>query len=299
MPGNLDAGGKAEALAAARLFASSSVKELARHGRSRTVCRLLGETGLLAAPGDARTLGDLYDSAFGLLKQRYRNEYIYRAALTHKVLLGRHSLNTAVMLNEFRVGDCKADVVVLNGTSTVYEIKSERDSLARLASQVAAYRRVFMRVNVVTADRHVEEVATSVSSDVGILQLTRRGRISTVRPASDDVGRIAPLAVFDCLQTREVEAVLRYAGESVPRVSNVGRRAAFRPVFAGLSSERAHEAMVAVLKSTRSQAPLRDFIAQCPSSLQAAALAVPLSRSERTRLHSTMGSTLASIRGWE
>ena len=76
---------------------------------------------------------DLFDSIFDRLTSKdYRHEFIYKSVIAHKILLGRHSLNTAVLLNEFRVGDCKADVVVINGTSNVYEIKSERDSLCRL-----------------------------------------------------------------------------------------------------------------------------------------------------------------------
>ncbi|MEI9986083.1 MAG: sce7726 family protein [Aliidongia sp.] len=55
-------------------------------------------------------------------------------SVTQKILMGKHSLRTASMLNEFRAGSCKADLVILNGTATVYEIKSERDSLTRLAN---------------------------------------------------------------------------------------------------------------------------------------------------------------------
>lgn len=73
--------------------------------------------------GDNATVGDALDSAFDVLKTAgLRDEYVYRAAITHKILLGTHSLNTACMLNEFRVGVCKADVAILNGTATVYEI---------------------------------------------------------------------------------------------------------------------------------------------------------------------------------
>lgn len=45
--------------------------------------------------------------------------------IANKILLGKHSLNTSHMLSEFRVGYNKADVVIINGTSSVYEIKSE------------------------------------------------------------------------------------------------------------------------------------------------------------------------------
>src|SRR4029453_5364083 len=98
----------------------------------------------------------VFDAAFAVLKKGgLRDEYIYKAALTHRVLLGKHSLKTASMLTEFRAGDCKADISILNGTTTVFEIKSERDSLTRLARQIENYKRVFASVFVIGGENYV------------------------------------------------------------------------------------------------------------------------------------------------
>src|SRR3984885_3867291 len=141
----------AEQLAAiSRLFSSSVVQEMARKGRSPLFARLASQSHLLNFLSPSQCVYALFDAAFALLRREgYRHEYIYRAALTHKILLGKHSLQTASMMNEFRVGDCKADLAILNGTATVYEVKSERDSLARLQRQIAAYTTVFSRVYVI------------------------------------------------------------------------------------------------------------------------------------------------------
>ena len=99
-------------------------------------CRLIGQTGIGGRCGAHATVGDAFNSAFATLKiAGFRDEYVYRAALTHKILMGTHSLRTASMLSEFRTGACKADLVILNGTATVYEIKSERDSLIALQTR--------------------------------------------------------------------------------------------------------------------------------------------------------------------
>ncbi len=130
----------------------------------------------------------------------------------HKILLGTHSLQTASMLNEFRVCDCKADLVILNGTATVYEVKSERDSLSRLERQVAAYTKVFGQVYVIAAESHINEVRRSVPEEIGILQLTSRHRISRLRWAVDRRENTSPLAIFDSLRTDEVRAILLAQG---------------------------------------------------------------------------------------
>jgi len=132
--------------AISRLFSSSVVREMARNGRSPLFSRLVTQSQMLRSISLSERVCTVFEAAFSLLKREgYRHEYIYKAALTHKILLGKHSLQTASMINEFRVGDCKADVAILNGTATVYEVKSERDSLARLERQIAAYSTVFAK----------------------------------------------------------------------------------------------------------------------------------------------------------
>src|SRR5690242_16453091 len=133
--------------ALSRLFSSSVFGELARRGMSPLLTRLAHESSLLSYVCEDDPVSRLFNVAFNVLKRKNnRHEYIYKAALTQKVLLGTHSLQTACMLTEFRVGKCKADLAILNGTATAYEIKSERDSLARLERQVLTYMDVFAKV---------------------------------------------------------------------------------------------------------------------------------------------------------
>jgi len=176
----------------ARLFSSSVLQEAARLGKSPLFSRLAKASNLVETISPTDPVRNLFDVAFSLLKRKhYRHEYVYKAAITHKVLLGVHSLQTASMLTEFRVGSCKADVAILNGTSTVYEIKSERDKLDRLEAQVSAYRQVFAKVNIITGKNHLKAVLASVPPDVGVLLLTDRFKISTVREAIDALSLIS------------------------------------------------------------------------------------------------------------
>ncbi|MEX2340430.1 MAG: hypothetical protein WD609_17840, partial [Aquisalimonadaceae bacterium] len=99
-------------------FSPSVFRDLAQTGRSRLLSEVLAYADLPRyVPGDT-TLGGIFDSIYYALHSNYRGEYVYKNALITKLLLGRHTLNTAQTLNEFRSGNRKADVVILNGTST-------------------------------------------------------------------------------------------------------------------------------------------------------------------------------------
>lgn len=289
----------AQLSALTRLFSAAVFREMAKKGRSGLFRRLIEQTDLIASSDPCGTVGDAFDAAFDTLKVAgHRDEYIYRAAISQKVLMGTHSLRTASMLNEFRAGSCKADLVILNGTATVYEIKSERDSLARLANQVENYKRVFAKVNVIASESHVEGVLATVPEDVGVMCLSKRYRITTVREASDCPARICPVVVFESLRTAEAVAILRAMRVAVPQVPNTQRHAAMRDVFATLDPAALHVEMVRTLKRTRDLAPLGELVDRLPESLQAAALSVSVRRADHPRLIDAIATPMHAAMTW-
>lgn len=285
--------------AASRLFSSSVVREMARKGRSPLFARLATQSQLLGSISRSEPVYALFDAAFALLKRvGYRHEYIYKAALTHKILLGKHSLQTASMINEFRVGDCKADVAILNGTATVYEVKSERDSLARLDRQIAAYSTVFAKVYVIASESHIDAVLSTVPDTVGVLCLNKRHQISTLRDAVDQPERTSPGAIFDSIRTGEARMILSSFGISIPHVPNTELHRVLRHAFVKLDPIQAHEGMVRVLKQTRNLLPLSALVDRLPLSLQTAALSVPLRKVDHERLVAAVNTRLRDAVGW-
>ncbi len=282
-----------------RLFSSGVFREMAKKGRSPLFSRLLKNTDVGQRCGADATVGQAFNSAFDILKTAgLRDEYVYRAALTHKVLMGTHSLNTACMLNEFRVGACKADLAILNGTATVYEIKSERDSLSRLSNQIETYKKVFAKAYVIAGEHHVRSVLDTISKDVGVLKLSTRYRISTVREAEDRPNRICPIAVFESLRSAEADAILRALGVASPDVPNTQRHSAMRECFRGLNPTDVHFAMVRTLKRTRDLAPLTDLVDRLPRSLYAAALSIKVRRADHDRIVEAVLTPLDAAMAW-
>lgn len=273
-----------------RMFSASVLRELGKYGQSALLGRLLSQTTIPSMLDARATVGDAFDRAFVTLSRLgNRDEYVYRTAITQKILLGRHSLRTASMLGEARVGMCKADVVVFNGTSTAYEIKSERDSLTRLRSQVSSYGTVFAAVNVVTSSKHVSQVLRQVPADVGVLVLSRRFTLQTERPAVVDPSRTDSLAILEFVRIDEAEAMLDAFGIAMPNVPNTQLRSRLRDIFEGLDSVRVHDEMVRVLKEKRSQKAASELMKSIPWSLRAAMLTLKMDRaSERNVQNATL-----------
>lgn len=291
---------KSEASALSRLFSATVLRDLGKQARSPLFTRLLGHTRLTTYVSPEATVGKVFDEAFELLsKSRLRDDYVYRAAITEKILLGRHSLNTATLLNEVRAGSCKADVVVLNGTSTAYEIKSERDSLVRIRNQIDNYRQVFATVNVVVSRSHLSEVLKATPEDVGVITLSERFRFQTAREAQNSPERIVPTMALEVLRVDEATAILTRLGQEVPAVPNTQIRSELYRIFAGLDPAAVHGEMVRALRTSRSQANLASFINSIPASIRAASLAVKPTPKSRVLIKEAVDTPLVEALAWK
>ncbi|MDA4846817.1 sce7726 family protein [Hoeflea poritis] len=289
---------KSKLAAATRLFSAAVFHQMAQKGKSPIFARLVKEIGRERLCS-AVSVSDAFDAALqSITVPGSRSEYVYKNAIAKKILLGRHSLRTAAMLTEVRVEGSKADVVVLNGTSTVYEIKSERDSLKRLPNQLDSYLRAFASVNVITSEAHLDCTLDIAPSEVGLLVLNRQGKISQIRDAVDCPERINPATLFETLRIQEACQVLSGLGVAVPQVPNTERFGVVQELFERQKPVELHEGVIAVLRQSRTQLGLQKFLSNLPYSLQAAALSTPIRKGDQDRLIAAVETPLVEAEHW-
>lgn len=194
------------------------------------------------------TIGDFYKYIYNVLMTNYRNEYVYKNLIINKILLGRHSLNTATVLSEFRIGKSIADLVLLNGTSKVYEIKTELDSQYRLDSQLADYRKVFEHIYIVTHVSLADKFAQLADDKIGILALTHNRTLSVVREAQKCTDYLDSSVIIKCLRKQEYTSIIeQYFGE-VPVTKQVDYYAVCKEWFTKIPTETLHGMVVMELK---------------------------------------------------
>ncbi|MEH0018245.1 MAG: sce7726 family protein [Desulfobacter sp.] len=256
----------------AKIFSRKIIMDLARNGESGYLNEILLNSGFVKFLGSDFKLIDIFDAVYKYLSKTYRNEYIYKNVIANKILLGRHSLNTSFMMTEFRVGSCKADVAIFNGTSNVYEIKTELDSLERLANQIAEYQKFFDKVQIITAPNQTNKISKSVGPSIGILELTPRNTIKTIQQAKSGKKRVSPETIFDSLRKSEYLSIIGKHYGPIPKVPNTQIYKECRAIFSKISPELAHDSMVTLLKQRGNSHGLKNFIESVPYSLKAIAL---------------------------
>lgn len=269
-----------------QIFGRPVLSELAAKGRSRTFSYILAQAGYVGTA--AAKLQDVYDDVYAHLLRQHRCEYVYKNSLAQRLVFERHSLLTATLLNEFRVGTCKADVVVLNGTSSVYEIKTHLDNLDRLPAQIEAYRTVLDRIHVVTDEKMATKVAAAVGDDIGIIVLTEDADLSELRPSASHAPGASVDAMFQSLRQAEYRSIIHEALGSCPDFPNGVMWQECRKLFAQIPADRAHALMVQALHKRGKVPGLADFLSALPRSLQHVGLTANFRPRERASLLSAM-----------
>lgn len=155
------------------------------------------------------TYEDLYNYLYGVMNDYYKCEYVYLNNIFINEILKNHDENHAI-LTELCVKDSQADLVIVNGTTTVYEIKTELDTLARLPKQLDDYTSVFDKIYVITNKKYLKQVRLLIDQKhkgVGICLLNQDGTLTKIRESKSHIARLDKSAMFDVLNRKEFELI--------------------------------------------------------------------------------------------
>ena len=231
-----------------KIFSPTILKELCSTGNSKKLRKILDELNLLYQVDLKKNLESFFNDVYKILLKNYRNEYIYRSIIIKKILLGIHSLNTAHLINECRVGNSKADCVILNGTSTVYEIKTQFDTFSRLHSQLDDYKKAFEYVYIVVPIETLKKLeGYNLDENIGIMVLNKNSTISKTRLAKSNKNYFNKETIFDILRKNEyIEIISKYY--EIPSIPNTKIYTYCKRLFSELDIELIHVELVQILK---------------------------------------------------
>lgn len=157
------------------------------------------------------------------LKLNHRNEYFYKNVLLNSLLIQNGKISSCSALTELPVADSKTDMIFIdeNDVGTVYEIKTELDTLNRLESQIQDYYKAFPYIYVVTSSSHLQQLEQVLEgTNVGIIELTNDNEFVYRKEAAYNANSLSHDVLFRILRKKEFESiVLKYFGK-LPDVSD-------------------------------------------------------------------------------
>lgn len=176
-----------------------------------------------------------------------------RKSLHRKVLRRHHAAAETLIVDELglRHGSCRADIAVVNGRLVGYEIKSDRDSLARLKKQVALYDAIFDNITIVVGPRHRSVISRRVPRHWGVVLATvgKRGaiRFETKRRSRAN-SRVDLMSVAQLLWRVEALNMVRQLDSSA-EVFRLRRSQLYRYLVKNVASEKLRRAVRCCLRN--------------------------------------------------
>lgn len=201
-----------------QIFTPSNFKKIVRRKDNSYTNNRISKHVTFQTPTNKK---NLIESVYKELQTNYKSEYLYKNALVNKLLLGKYSLNTTTIINEFKIGSSIADFVLLNGEARIFEIKTELDSLDKLSKQVSDYCQFANKVYVVTNSKFIDKLISEYrDSNIGIIEYTQQYTLREVVEAKDNSKYFDHLTIFKTLRKQEyLDIVNQYFG-CLPKVPN-------------------------------------------------------------------------------
>ena len=188
--------------------------------------------------------------------------------------------DTSVLIPEMYVENSKADIVIFNGTSTVYEIKTELDSLNRLESQLNSYLKCFDKVYIVTTLENIKKLENIIPDKVGLIEVTKRNALKEYKRAKSNKENINKEELFRLLRQNEIINIIKKLGNDFSDTPSVFIRTEGKKIFLTLDNITAHDMAVKEMKTRKVKNEQKELIEKAPESLKFFFLAEPLNKKQ-------------------
>ena len=179
------------------------------------------------------------------------NDCDIRAAFYRKRLSKHDNDPKTIIVNELGLnhGQNRADIAIINGRLTGYEIKSDSDSLRRLNQQIIGYDEIFDSIYLITTERHVKRIETILPEWWGIIMASegKRGAIHFKKIRSPKTNlTVDDYAVAKLLWRTEAQEILGILGVTGRRIRE--------------NRDKLYSYIVAELKSKKLRKTVRDYL---------------------------------------
>lgn len=273
-------------LAVAKVFSRSVFSDIVSCKPNQTLSNILGHSSLKKIKDDS--LGNTLEKLYKIISKKYRNEYVFKNALALEIIKKKHRFKEVSYINELHASRSICDIAIFNGTSTAYEIKTKLDDFSRLATQLTNYQKIFDRVYVISDNSKLSLLEKTITSNIGICELTEKNRINIIREAESNIAYLSNKAIFYCLRPKEIENIfLEKLNHTLPKRASEKRRESLA-IFEELDTYQAHEYFVDYMRR-RSLKPFeKEYFAKLPNSILALLLNLRLNKKKLFTLYEVM-----------
>jgi hypothetical protein len=147
---------------------------------------------------------------YQILENNYQNEYIFKNSFLNEWLIKEIGQNNTKVFNEFRVGNAVADLVMFNGKSKVFEIKTEFDSSKRLNLQLENYSKAFNEIFLIVPESKLS-VYSKFDKSIGLISFNKNEKFERFTKKRDAITNytVDSTTIMKILHTNEYKSIVK------------------------------------------------------------------------------------------
>lgn len=169
---------------------------------------------------DNPTYLDYLKHIYTILADNYQNEYIFKNEFLNNWLIKELGETNSQIFSEFRVGNSIADLVMFNGCSKLFEIKTELDSDSRLTLQLQNYEKAFNQIFLIIPKSKLN-IYEKQDASIGLITYEPKSdnTFSVYRKAKLNLD-IEPSAIMSILHTNEYKSIVTKYFGFLPQITS-------------------------------------------------------------------------------
>ena len=228
---------------------------------------------------------------YNILEKHYQNEYIFKNSFLNEWLIKEIGQCNSKVFNEFRVGNAIADLVMFNGNSKVFEIKTELDTDNRLALQIENYKKAFNQIYLIIPESKLYLYKKYVK-EVGLITFNGKlkNKFAVYQPAINN-SHVDADTIMNILHTHEYKAIVQSYFGDLPEMTSFNQFQICSELIKNIPNKELNKYFIEQMKDRNLENVLssRNY-----KELNQLSLALKLSKAERKNMIQVLKSPLNS-----
>ena len=204
--------------ALSRIFTPNFARKIIADKADIYIRELTTIFGVLKKPLINGDYKQLYKKAFDIMKEDYRNEYVYKTFYYKNFLELKEKKQKTFVTSELRIGSSIADLVSLEKDGITIEIKSDIDKIEKSIKQINNYQKMFPYTSLISNKDKIIKVKEKVPNQTGLYILHKDLNIECVREAIYFDEKIDYKTMFYTLRRTEYENIINNYYNELPNV---------------------------------------------------------------------------------
>lgn len=189
---------------------------------------------------------------YSIISDNYQNEYVYKNEFLNNWLISELGESDSCVFSEFRVGNSVADLAMFNGSSKIFEIKTEYDCDFRLPLQIENYKRAFNKIFLIVPKSKLD-IYKKYDKNIGIISFNseKDNQFTLIRDAVFN-SNIDVKVIMNILHTNEYRLIVDEVFGKQPNINSFNQFDICSDLIAKIPLNELNQLFISTIKKRKS-----------------------------------------------